>query len=97
MVALAKGRYVARMADTEQDLLAAQRLRQVAFLGDEDGALDQDAFDPIRCTMFLSRNARVGATRLVCCFRILSRFGGWGGNRPQLFRAVLRVERPARL
>jgi putative hemolysin len=73
MVALAKGRYVARIADTEQDLLAAQRLRQLAFLGDEDGALDQDAFDPI-CTHVLVEERSGG--RLVCCFRILPLAGG---------------------
>ncbi|MDO6520844.1 GNAT family N-acyltransferase [Shimia thalassica] len=72
MVALAKGRYVARLAKCEKDILAAQKLRQVAFHGDET-TIDQDVFDPL-CTHILVEEQSTGA--LVCCFRFLPLAGG---------------------
>ncbi len=72
MSALCKGRYRARIARGKADLVAAQRLRAVAFL---DGAsrdpavLDQDPFDAI-CTHMLVEEAEGG--RLVCCFRMFA-------------------------
>ncbi|MEQ9693474.1 GNAT family N-acyltransferase [Shimia sp. SDUM112013] len=72
MVALVKGRYVAREAENADDVAAAQKLRQVAFHGD-DGDLDQDSFDPI-CTHILVEDRSTGT--LVCCFRFLPLAGG---------------------
>ncbi|WP_127112267.1 GNAT family N-acetyltransferase [Shimia sediminis] len=68
MTPLAKGRYQARIAETPADLQAAQALRRQAFLGDDQGGLDADAFDAL-CTHFLVEDRNTG--RLVCCFRIL--------------------------
>ncbi|QGX98621.1 GNAT family N-acetyltransferase [Roseovarius faecimaris] len=63
---LAKGRYQARIAETEADIAAAQALRHLAFAG--QGESDGDAFDA-RCTHYLVEEVETG--RLVCCFRIL--------------------------
>lgn len=69
MLALKKGKYVTRFAETAEDIRAAQRLRFVAFIGDEaTEGLDADAFDDV-CTHVLVEEARSG--RLVCCFRFL--------------------------
>ncbi len=68
MIGLKKGRYVARLAQTDADILAAQSLRQLAFHGDGSGAVDADEFDPI-CAHILVED-RKSAT-LVCCFRML--------------------------
>ncbi len=74
---LAKGRYRARMAETEADLLAAQTLRHLAFRaarGRGSGSgLDADGFDPV-CHHVLVEEARSGD--LVCCFRLLPLEGG---------------------
>lgn len=72
MIALAKGQYVARVASGKEDLIAAQRLRQVAFLGESD-ALDRDEFDN-KCTHILIEE--IASTKLVCCFRLLPFAGG---------------------
>jgi putative hemolysin len=72
MSALCKGRYRARIAQTKADLIAAQRLRAVAFLqaaSRDHGILDQDSFDE-RCTHILVEEVEGG--RLVCCFRMLA-------------------------
>ena len=68
MVGLKKGRYVARIAETEDEVKAAQQLRQLAFHGDPSGALDADHFDEV-CTHMLVEDRKSGD--LVCCFRIL--------------------------
>ncbi|MBT9383386.1 GNAT family N-acetyltransferase [Pseudooceanicola sp. CBS1P-1] len=60
-------RYNARLAETEADLAAAQRLRARAFLGQAEGR-DADAFDAL-CAHVLVEDRRDG--RLVCCFRML--------------------------
>lgn len=73
MVALLKGRYVVRVAETEDDLRAAQALRQIAFHGVEATGLDADGFDPL-CTHMLVEEQDSG--RLVCCFRFLPLAGG---------------------
>ncbi len=65
-------RYQARIADSQEDIRAAQRLRAQAFLGMEDG-LDNDPFDGI-CTHVLVEEC--ATSRLVCCFRILILTGG---------------------
>lgn len=73
MIALSKGRYVVRIAQSAQDLRAAQELRQLAFRGDATGSLDHDAFDSL-CTHFLVEEQQT--RQLVCCFRILPLTGG---------------------
>ncbi|MEL7259447.1 MAG: GNAT family N-acyltransferase [Pseudomonadota bacterium] len=65
---LRKGHYRVRTADTQDDLIAAQRLRHLAFLGGQGDGLDRDEFDPI-CTHFLVEDEVTDA--LVCCFRLL--------------------------
>ena len=66
MPGFAKGHYSVRVAASEGDLFAAQRLRDLAFHNGE--ALDCDGFDDI-CTHILIEEAATG--RLVCCFRML--------------------------
>lgn len=73
MLALCKGRYSVRFAESDDDIRAAQRLRWLCFLGNrgldqaEDG-LDADDFDGA-CRHVLVTENRSGT--LVCCFRIL--------------------------
>ena len=67
MLSLKKGRYAARLAETPADILAAQRLRALTFLGDADRP-DADDFDSI-CAHILVEDTRTGT--LVCCFRML--------------------------
>ncbi len=62
-----KGRYRTRLAETEADVQAAQRLRHLAFHGTDEG-LDADGFDPV-CVHMLVEEIRTG--QLVCCFRFL--------------------------
>ncbi len=66
-VLLSKGRYRARLAQTHQDVAAAQKLRTLAF---GTGATDQDDFDAL-CTHILVEDMRADA-QLVCCFRMLT-------------------------
>ena len=73
MLTLKKGRYAARMAESEADVQAAQGLRHRCFLAETgavgpSGTVDADAFDPI-CKHILVEELRTG--RLVCCFRLL--------------------------
>lgn len=68
MVGLKKGRYVARLAENDSDILAAQSLRHLAFHGGVSGELDADDFDAI-CAHILVEERKTGA--LVCCFRML--------------------------
>ena len=71
---LSKGRYRTRTAESTADIEAAQRLRQLAFKGDEaTGALDKDSFDDI-CTHILVED--ITDNRLICCFRMLPLDGG---------------------
>jgi putative hemolysin len=71
MLSLKKGRYTTRLAETAEDIAAAQRLRHLSFHGAE--GVDADGFDAI-CTHILVEESRTG--RLVCCFRILPLTGG---------------------
>ena len=73
MIALSKGRYVARVAENAQDTRAIEELRHLAFTGTTDGTLDRDAFDSL-CIHFLVEDHKTG--QLVCCFRILPLIGG---------------------
>lgn len=66
MVGLKKGRFVARIARSAGDVLAAQKLRYLAFKGGE--GVDADPFDEI-CTHILVEDRKSDA--LVCCFRFL--------------------------
>ena len=72
MFLLLKGRYRARMGETDADVAAAQTLRTLSFRG-KGAALDADAFDPI-CTHVLVEEVRSGT--LVACFRLLPLTGG---------------------
>lgn len=65
MIQLTRGRYRARMAKGDADIIAAQTLRGRAFHG---GGVDADSFDAI-CDHVLVEDTRSGA--LVCCFRFL--------------------------
>ncbi len=76
MVSLCKGRYMARLASSADDLRRAQELRYLAFIassgasagGARDVGRDADAFDD-RCQHVLVEETRTGT--LVCCFRLL--------------------------
>lgn len=74
---LTRGRYVVRLAETEDDVKAAQRLRhqlfrasqgQTASDGSDTDRLDRDDFDAA-CDHVLIEERRTGA--LACCFRLL--------------------------
>ncbi len=69
------GKYKARLAETEADVIRCQQLRYLAFIeqrGLDRGAsttrLDRDEFDPI-CRHVMIEETRTG--KLVCCFRML--------------------------
>lgn len=73
MTGFRKGRYVARFAEDEADLSAAQALRYLAFIAGSGAAPRQDAreaddFDQI-CRHVLIEDQASGL--LVCCFRLL--------------------------
>ncbi|WP_299660974.1 GNAT family N-acyltransferase [uncultured Ruegeria sp.] len=66
-VLLNKGRYRARLAQCEHDVIAAQTLRTQAFATDQR---DCDPFDD-RCGHVLVEDLKADA-KLVCCFRMLT-------------------------
>lgn len=73
MQALDRGRLTARLADTTDDLRAAQRLRWRCFVArtgaaDDGTRLDSDDLDR-RCLHMLIEDHTTG--HLVCCYRIL--------------------------
>lgn len=73
MFFLSKGRYRARVAESDADIERAQQLRHLAFLQSrgiarEGSARDADNFDPL-CQHILVEEAKSGT--LVCCFRLL--------------------------
>lgn len=76
MPQFSRGRYRARLATTEDDVRAAQKLRFDAFIANRDtprgGAravgVDADHLDP-HCHHMLVEERRTG--RLVCCFRMM--------------------------
>ena len=72
---LRKGRFAARLAETDQDLIAAQRLRYACFIADDGqvGGIEADDFDA-RCQHMLVEDTRTGD--LVCCFRLMPLSGG---------------------
>nr|WP_090220038.1 GNAT family N-acetyltransferase [Litoreibacter janthinus] len=67
MSVLSKGRYTARFAQGPDDILAAQRLRALAFR-DAPTGLDADTYDD-QCLHMLVEDDASGA--LVCCFRLM--------------------------
>ena len=71
MVGLKKSRYPAFEARSQDDIVAAQRLRHLAFKGGD--GLDADAFDDL-CTHILVADRKSG--NLVCCFRFLPLHSG---------------------
>ncbi|MBK5932805.1 ornithine-acyl[acyl carrier protein] N-acyltransferase [Rhodovulum imhoffii] len=77
MLSLRKGRYAARLAETPEDIRAAQRLRFVAFRAEKGQpaveGLDEDGFDAL-CHHVLVEDQRGGD--LVCCFRLMPLRGG---------------------
>ncbi len=77
MLSLTNGRYRARFAETDEDLIRAQRLRYLAFIaargGHRDSERDADGFDAI-CRHVLVEDERTGT--LACCFRLLPLSGG---------------------
>ncbi|GHG12069.1 MULTISPECIES: GNAT family N-acetyltransferase [Paracoccus] len=78
MTPFRKGRYLARLAASADDLRRAQRLRWLCFVArDGDAAsgdeIESDAHDD-RCGHMLISDAASG--RLVCCFRFLPLPGG---------------------
>ncbi len=66
MLNLSKGRYRVRRSAGAADILAAQRLRHLAFHGTE--GVDCDLFDPI-CDHILVEDNDTGD--MVCCFRMM--------------------------
>lgn len=70
MSLLTRGRYSARLAETSEDLAAAQALRTLAF---RTTGPDRDRFDR-ECAHVLVHEVRSGT--LVCCFRMLVLEGG---------------------
>ncbi|MEJ6391691.1 GNAT family N-acyltransferase [Gymnodinialimonas sp. 2305UL16-5] len=66
MLTLRKGRYAARMAESDADHAAAQHLRALSFRG--EARSDADPYDA-ECAHVLVEDTRAGT--LVCCFRLL--------------------------
>ncbi|MFC3168298.1 GNAT family N-acetyltransferase [Paracoccus fontiphilus] len=78
MQPLRKGRYLARLAETSDDLRATQRLRWLCFVArngaaDDGAQLDADALDA-ECRHMLVEDGTTG--QLACCFRFLPLDGG---------------------
>lgn len=68
---MSKGRYVARLVESDADLRRAQRLRYQVFRGSDGApeALDMDGFDA-HCDHVLVEDSDSGA--LACCFRMMT-------------------------
>ena len=67
------GRFKARLAMSDADVIACQQLRYLTFieargLGGPAGGLDSDEFDPL-CSHMMVEDTRSG--QLVCCFRMM--------------------------
>jgi L-ornithine Nalpha-acyltransferase len=73
MLALLKGRYTARLADSAADILAAKTLRYQCFVAgrpaDRGQGVDEDRFDAL-CQHMLIEEAGSGA--LACTYRLMS-------------------------
>lgn len=73
MPRLSKGRYSARLAKTQSDLIACQRLRHLSFVemtgaAPRNDGRDHDGFDT-DCQHMMIED--VASAELVCCFRLL--------------------------
>jgi putative hemolysin len=73
-----QGRYQARLADSAEDVMAAQRLRWLCFVGrhtdvDTGADLDADHLDDCCRHMLIEE---IASGQLVCCFRFLTLAGG---------------------
>lgn len=72
MQAFRKGRYIARLAESEDDIRAAQRLRWLCFVARNDASdhehLEADSLDPEFRHMLVEDGTN---GQLVCCFRFL--------------------------
>ncbi|MDB6176555.1 GNAT family N-acetyltransferase [Paracoccus sp. Z330] len=73
-----RGRYQARLARTDHEILAAQRLRWLCFVArndvsDDGTQIDCDDLDS-HCRHMLIEEVETG--RLICCFRFLPLAGG---------------------
>ncbi|MGL4321816.1 MAG: GNAT family N-acetyltransferase, partial [Paracoccaceae bacterium] len=72
MLALLKGRYTARLADSAADVLAAKTLRYQCFVSgrpaDHGQGIDEDQFDD-HCQHMLVEEAGSGA--LACTYRLM--------------------------
>lgn len=66
-------KYSVRLTDTPSDILAAQKLRHLAFGLSAPSGIDADNFDPV-CTHVLVEEQKTN--RLVCCYRLLHLNGG---------------------
>ncbi|MDA7550663.1 GNAT family N-acetyltransferase [Rhodobacteraceae bacterium] len=66
-------KYRVRLADKPSDILAAQKLRHLAFGLRAPSGLDVDEFDPV-CAHVLLEECKTN--RLVCCYRLLHLNGG---------------------
>jgi L-ornithine Nalpha-acyltransferase len=83
MLALMKGRYTARLAETAADLARAGALRYQCFvaargLGDDAAGQDHDAFDA-QCLQMLVEEA--GSGDLACTYRLMPLVDGRGIDR----------------
>ncbi len=79
MPLFSRGAYRVRLAETPQDVQAAQRLRYLSFIRDTGAApradgIDADAFDTA-CAHILIELDKTG--ELVCCFRMMPLEGGY--------------------
>ena len=73
MASLIKSKYIARLANTSGDIIAAQRFRYKTFGLSGGTGLDSDKFDQV-CEHFLIENRKTG--QLVCYFRMMHLQGG---------------------
>ncbi len=68
MLSLNKGRYSARLAQSPEDVDAAQRLRALAFTTQDQSGCDRDAFDVFFEHVLVFEQC---SNALVCCYRFL--------------------------
>lgn len=68
MLVLEKGKFRARLATTQEEIVASQALRHKAFGLCEPDGLDKDAYDPL-CEHMLIEDSETH--ELVCCYRIM--------------------------
>ena len=89
MLVLEKGRYRARIAETPDDVAAAQTLRHDCFGLNHAHGLDQDAFDDL-CEHMLVED--VETSDLICCYRIMHLNSGMTSPDP-ILRSIIICQR----